>query len=117
MKLLGIVVLLTLEILAVFQLSSFGLENIFALWGGGFFILFYRQFVNFNRAPSVHSTPGGNISGAIYNSHHIMLESEELAEARKHNRAVFKNMSIKLVYLTLTLAHIGLCYYFLKFPS
>jgi len=117
MKLLGIVALLALEILAVSKLSNFGLENIFALWGGVFFILFYRQFVNYNRAPSVHDTPGGNLSGAIYNSDHIMLESEELAEAKKHNRAVFQNLSIKLVYLILVLVHIGLSYYFVKFPS
>jgi len=117
MKFIGIIALLALEILAVSKLSNFGLENIFALWGGVFLILFYRQFVNFDRSPSVHSTPGGNISGAIYNSHHIMLESEELAEAKKHNRATFQHKSIKLAYLTLTLVHIGLCYYFVKFPS
>lgn len=116
MKFIGIIALLALEILAISKISYFGLENIFALLGGAFGILFYRQFFNFDRAPSVHNTPGGSISGTLHSTTHITLTTGEHDET-KHTRAAFQNKSIKLAYLTLTLVHMGLCYYFVKFPS
>ncbi|MBI9011001.1 MAG: hypothetical protein JEZ08_02125 [Clostridiales bacterium] len=123
MKYIGIVVLLILEILSVSKFSDFGLENIFALWGGLFFILFYRQFVNFDRSPSVHQTPGvhdiagGSASGVLKHSTHLRFGTKKHGKMKKHSGAAFKNLSLKLIYLTLTLAHIGICYYLIKFPS
>lgn len=110
MKYLGIIVLLALEILSVSKLSDFGLENVFALWGGLYGILLYRQFVTFTRSPSVHDTPGvHNINGGSITG--------VLDPTQKHRRAAFKNIKLKLIYLTLTLGHIGICYYLIKFGS
>ena len=117
MKYLGIVGLLTIEAVSVNKLSNFGLDTIFAIWGGLYFILLYRQFINFGRAPSIHHTAGGSISGVLHKSPRIMLKQGEYAELKEHSRILLKNLSIKIIYLTLFLGHIGICYYLIKFPS
>lgn len=116
-KYMVIIILIPIELLSVFILSNFSLENILALWGGVYAVRFYRQFFDFERMPSIYNTPGLNISGVINDPAHIEPRTEELIEAERHSGAALKNIEMKLIYLTLAIAHFGICTYLTKFSS
>lgn len=116
-KYLGIIVLVAIELLSVNKLSHYGLETIFALWGGLYFILLYGKFFYFDRTPGAHYTSAMNSSGLLTKPAHIKLHTGGSVKAKHFRADLLKNMWLKLIYLTLTLGHIAIYYYVVKLPS